>query len=194
MISTLGVCEGFLWSSGRGACCFDFQRDSPLWRCTCRAGAEGMWGVGSWCKLHEPPLGGAVLLTEFSECWWPALCMGEVGCGVAQLSSPWNGEFTPSTLQEALTEKQTFTCLVSLASIRSLSLPCLCLSCQPARWHSTSVFYLRCVAWFKNYQLQILETWPMWTHADPLEEGSTIQQLVPVSIIAWILWWLEIMV
>lgn len=79
-------------------------------------------------------------------------------CGnvLAQFSSPWNREFIPVPLQKALTELQTITSPVSLASVTSPPSSCLCLNCAPARQHSIPLFFSHACGWVSY--LQILET------------------------------------
>ena len=73
---------------------------------------------------------------------------------VAPLSCSWNGELISTTLQEALTEEQTITSLMSLVSARNSPSLCLYLCCTPSRQHSIPVFYLRYTAWFQNSKFQ----------------------------------------
>ena len=61
------------------------------------------------------------------------------GNTVTWLSHPWRGEFTPTTVQEALREELKISPLVSQTSISTLLSLCLCLSHMPAWWHSTLV-------------------------------------------------------
>ena len=91
--------------------------------------------------------------------WFPSLkvvrvssplLMGRGENGIPLLSHPWIEELVSTTLQEALTEEQIIISFVSPTSTRSLPSPFLHLSCLPAKWHSTSVFYLRHVVVFQN--------------------------------------------
>ena len=68
------------------------------------------------------------------------------GNGITTLYHPLRGQFAPATVQETLTEDRTISCLVSLASIRTLLSLCLselsgCLAV------SIPVFYLRHISW-----------------------------------------------
>lgn len=78
--------------------------------------------------------------------------------------------------------KKANTCFVSPALARSLPSPCLCLSCLPARWHNTTLFYLRHVAGFRNSKLRILGNRTTWTHPHPLGQG--LSEFLPFASVS----------
>lgn len=73
----------------------------------------------------------------------------------------------------------TVTTIVALVSIRPLHLPCLCLSCLYAKWHSTPVFHLgHC--WVSKPHISEIPA--VWAQTDPLGEGLPAcgqYQLIP---------------
>lgn len=86
-----------------------------------------------------------MFFTEFGQCIWV-----EEGNGATLLSCPGSGEFVPATLHEALTEEQAIILLVpSFCHVPAFTLR---LSYLPARWHSTPLFFLRCVTGFQNFR------------------------------------------
>ena len=102
-----------------------------------------------WCAAH----------------WSTSFLMGIDKNGINQLSHFWRGDFMLTAIQEALSEEQTISPSLCHASLRSLPLPCLCLSLLPIWWHNAPVFYLRYASLVSKFQ--ILGTWhftdPQWS-------------------------------
>lgn len=132
--------------------------------------------------------------TIWIQCWCTGVKEDSGQNGVALLPLSLSREFTPTTPEEALTEEQRVTSLLSPASIRSLAPPCQHPSCLPARLHNTSVFYFRHGAGFQN-STNFKDPWGADPHCSS-GEGSphtfAICRFVPEissdSTAIWSLW------